>query len=197
VPTTGTLTRVITSHAVGAAIPKTLPDGKVAFAVTPYRKGNWTSIRHVMETGEPGEKVMDTLRSCLLHEVARNAVDFRWRLIAKEPIAFKLARDEHSNRGGLHMKVIFAVEIERGDIRNFEIQDGDEILAPMEWVETETLVNRMKGSSTPEFHIQAVYPALGTLMARKEVYDQYGRDVMRCQPPKIDLEAVAAYAGRW
>ena len=89
---------VITSHAVGAVvIDPPEQNGRVQCAQMQYTMPRTSSFRHMMETGENAETVIETLRNGLLDEIAADKYDFEYELVQNEPILVELSIDQKNH----------------------------------------------------------------------------------------------------
>ncbi|MBX4195646.1 hypothetical protein KW796_01665 [Candidatus Parcubacteria bacterium] len=187
----------ITSHAVGMVIVEVEQDGMVKCDRMSYAKGGRTSIRHLMETGEVGETVLKTLETGLPHEAARDAVNFSFELLSKKPILIEFGSDQN-HQGGTHMKVFFAVRV-KGDLRDFDLMDGDERLGPVTMVEIEELVRETDGKTVP-VHVRATKAALASVAGNRAVFDRYMDLITKWRSVDLTPEqqaAIDAYPGKW
>ncbi len=167
--------RPIISFAVCAVIVDVRPDGTVFVDRMIYTKEGRSSVRHLMETGEKGESVMDTLATGLTHEAARNAADFSFKLLSPDPIHYALGPDD-KDPNGQHLKICYAVKA-KGDLRNFNLPDGNETLGPITMVEIKKLIEETEGRTVP-FHVQASKAVLQALAMNKSVFDRYQREIV-------------------
>lgn len=188
---------VATSHSTGIVFYDLMEDGRVILSHMPYTKHGRTSIRHPLESGEGKESIMDTFRSCF-HEVAKEDPNgFMCELFSKEPalIRFGACQD---NPGGVHIKAFFIAKA-LSPLRDFVLQDGDEILGPITLVEVRELLKRTEGRTVP-VHVEASKAALVALAGDKKVYERY-RDLIdsyvfqEVTPEEEDM--IARYPGKW
>jgi|GEM_PF-5198814 len=188
---------IITSHAVGVVLTKLNSNGIVQLSRMPYTKRGRTSLRHPMETGEPGETVKQTLNTLMLHEVAQNAAQFEWKLLKSKPILIEFGQDD-KNPGGTHMKAFFLAQ-PTGELRNRELVDGDELLGPVTMPEASELIAETEGK-TVAVHVRASKAALKTLAVIPEVHGRYERIIRSFVPAELseeEIAAIAAYPGKW
>lgn len=186
----------ITSHAVCVVNVNVREDGVVFMDRMWYTKRG-RSVRHVMETGEEGETVEHTLYVGTLHEMAADASNFRYHLLAPVPVLVEFGPDE-KRPGGTHMKVTFAVTCE-GKLRDFDRPDGDEILGPVTMVEVSDLLRETEGKTVP-FHVRSTKAALVTVAGNKKVFDRYRKIILAYNQPELSDEqktAVEAYPYKW
>jgi len=158
-PTTSTT--VITSHATMGPIVKIAQDGTILVSRMPYERFARKSLRHIMETGDGSETIMETLRRGVTHEGAKHEESFEVNPMSERPILYVLGPDEN-NPGGTHLKTIFPVEV-TGELRDYEIKDtsksGVETLGPITMVSAESLLLETEGK-TIKLHWQATYAAI-------------------------------------
>ncbi|MDB5194607.1 MAG: hypothetical protein JWN50_621 [Parcubacteria group bacterium] len=187
----------ITSHAVGIVqIDDSASDGSVLVGRMDYARKGRKSVRHVMETGEPGESVMDTFRSSL-HEAAADQTKFNHEFVTDEPIFCEFGIDE-KNEGGTHLKVWFAIR-PQGKLRDYVLPDGDETLGPITMVEAIELLKETEGN-TVRGHVSATYAALSALAGDRKVFDRYQKQILSWTQPVLTEEQLAAinvYPGKW
>ncbi|MDB5266426.1 MAG: hypothetical protein JWN89_241 [Parcubacteria group bacterium] len=172
---------IITSHSVLITLPRQKPSGELQNDRMPYTRGGSTSIRHPVETGEPGETVRDTLRS-LIHEVdkdnGKKDSPFKWRQLSAEPIHMELGPDD-KNPDGTHLKVVYPMVILSGTLRDFYLPDGQkEVLGPITMVEIESLLRETEGKTVP-FHYRATLATLAFAAARSELVESRYRQRLR------------------
>ncbi|MBX4189404.1 hypothetical protein KW785_02305 [Candidatus Parcubacteria bacterium] len=190
----------ITSHAVGVVLNEVLPSGEVRCARMLYEKRGSRTVRHIMETGERGETVRQTLESCF-HEAARDRGSFRYELTSDEPILVEFG-DDQENPGGKHMKVFFGAMVKSGALRDFILPDGDETLGPIvmdESSEILRLLRETEGKTVP-VHVRATRASILPLAGDRRVFDRYQKLVLSTKPVMLTDEqeaAVAAYPGKW
>lgn len=190
----------ITSHAVGAVSVYLEPGGKVECLQIKYMTDRGWSWRHMMETGEGEETVIETLRNGLLDEIADDSEDpnFEYRLLRSDPIVYEFCRDER-NPGGTHMKVFFLAEITRGKLRDWEKQDGKETLGPVTRAELGGVILLTEGKTVP-IHVRASKAALVSLATDKQIFYRYQEFIESNPAQKLTAEekvAIAAYPGKW
>ncbi len=118
----------LTSHAVGAIVLSLDDDGVVRVSRMSYTRKGSTSIRQPVETGEPGESIMQSLNVLMLHEVADDAANFEWKLVQPEPVLVNF-KDDEKNPSGTHIQPFFLVRVIKGKVRSDRsIRDGEELL---------------------------------------------------------------------
>lgn len=192
--------RTITSHAVGVIIVSLGDAGVVHASRMPYTRRGSTSIRQPMETGEPGESIMQSLNVLMLHEVADDAANFEWKFVQPEPVLVNF-KDDEKNPGGTHIQPFFLVRVIKGKIRNDRsIHDGEELLGPITLVEIDALIHEIEGRTVP-IHVKATKMALVNLAYSIEsVHDRYKKVIGILRPQDFteeELAAIAAYPGKW
>lgn len=192
----------ITSHAVGAIIFHVNDDGMVWIMTMPYTKNGHRTIRIPMGTGEVGETVRDTLDREIREEVARDPGNFTINILGDFPVATEFGSDE-SAPGGIHAKLFFAIETD-GDVRDVEMNDGDEFLGVLELREIQSLLENSKnGEKVIRSHRLALGKTLSVLAQLRVIADTYQsflRDITRGEGVAPDLpqkmrEKVKAYIG--
>ncbi len=190
----------ITSHATGAVIVRGLPDGTVLCVRMKYANHRGWSFRHMMETGENGETVLETLRNGLLDEIVEDKNALEYRLVKPEPIVVEFGPDQN-HYGGLHMKTFFLVELVGGGLRTKPINDGKEVLDPPEYVEAEHLLKSTEGKTTP-IHWRSTFAAIKSLSVDKLVFQKYENLLLDHGRGSVILstserEMILAYPKRW
>jgi hypothetical protein len=194
----------ILSHAVGGVFVESRLDGQLDVLAHSYRKGGRTTLRVPVGSGRPGESLAHTLRREMLDEVA-GSDDFAFRLILPEPVYWERAADDNT-RQNTHLKVFFALAIERGRHRDRELFDQagtpeQERLGPLYWYEIGDLLRDMRSECSPRVHRLAV---AGTLLAfaafSSRVRGRYERDLAHWQTRREHFEkhesTVAEYLSR-
>lgn len=179
----------ISSHAVGVVlVDDSSADGCVLVDRMSYTKRGRSSTRHVMETGEPGESVRETLHSSY-HEMAKTPSEFDLELVVEEPIYYSVASDEQ-HPGSMHLQVWFLAR-PKGMLRDFVLPDGDETLGPITMVEAESLLKETEGR-TVRNHVSATYAALDVLAGERKIFDRYQKLVMGWRRQEFSAELQAA-----
>ena len=189
---------VITSHAVGAVEVVVGPDGRVMCAQMKYETARSWSYRHMMETGEGSETIIETLRNGLLNEIAADPKVFEYELLKEEPILVETSVDTR-NHDGTHLKVFFLIKTTKGELRSIEKQDGDEKLGPVRRSEIKGVIDITEGKTVP-VHVRASKAALAALAADKEVFSRYQDIIMSYQPRLLTADeryAIDSYSRKW
>ena len=188
---------VITSHAVSLIDPTVYEDGRVTFSVPSYyvRRGR-TSKRQVVETGENGERVSDTLTRALDDEISARPGSAELQLVDDKPFHVFFGRDE-KHPGGTHLKLFYFVRV-TGERRTEPKQDGEEEVGPIVDLEAETLIVAMEKEGTVPIHLEVTKIALQALALKHEnVYHRYAQLLSRCsaphEPTVEEWEAIYAY----
>lgn len=196
----------ISSHAVCLVEPKVDQVGTVVFHMSEYyfRKGRFSN-RHVVETGENGERVSETIRRAIGDEIAENNGEdgnSSFELLEERPFHIVFHPDER-NPGGMHAKFCFFIRFD-GKRRSVAKQDGQEELGPMVEIEAKALLGKMQDSTgrilTVPFHLDVTKAALAALANKHaEVYYRYSSLLDSLEPSELtdeEWEAVFAYS-KW
>jgi hypothetical protein len=190
---------LITSHAAGAImVVQQEPNGLLYCAKMSYTNERGVSFRHMMETGENGETVVETLRNGILKELAEDEKDFDYQLMQREPVLIKFSRDEHHS-GGIHMKTFFAVKHLKGKFRARDLPDGTAKLGPVVVEEIAAFIKVNEGKTAP-IHVEASRAALVALAADKAVFEKYEKIIFGYELAPLNAEeqaAIDAYPCKW
>lgn len=194
----------IRSHTASPVGVSVLKDGTVIFKMSDYYKRHGrVSQRLVVETGENGEMVSETLHRALNDEVSESpdSVVFNHFDPERRPFFVKFKRDER-NRDGQHAMFFFLGEF-IGEVRKDPKPDGDEELGPIVGKETESLINQMYDSRTAQIitvpvHLEAVIASIHALALKNvEVYYRYSKLLSQFPAPEPpgeeELNLVRAY----
>jgi hypothetical protein len=188
----------ITSHAVGLIDPTAHKDGKVTFSVPSYYKrfGEF-SKRHIVETGEVGERISDTIQRALDYEIAEYPGSATLELTEDSPFHVFFDKDQN-NPGGTHLKLFFLAHVSGQRRTTKPRDDGREEIGPMVDTEAEKLISAMEREHTVPIHLEVTKMALNYLAKEdSSVYWRYARLVARCST-RIDIspemwKAIYAY----
>lgn len=182
------LPKRIATHAISVIFIEKGPEGLIKLPKMSYYNfsDGRTSFRQVMETGDPGETIRQTLRMAVLHEAARDATKFEWKLVTEKPI-FQMIGPDDKNPDELHLKELYVVEKIKGEFRDFYLTDDNERVGPIEMVSAEDLLIEIEGK-TPPFHIHAPLAALHYAASDTKVLNRYYKEIAGWRPPVLSEE---------
>lgn len=186
----------ISSHAVGVVLAE-IRNGQLFLTNMEYTKHGRSSIRHIMETGEDGETIMDTLLGSR-HEAAMSEDDFDYELVSKKPILISFGSCQKDPRG-THLKVFFLAR-PKGALRNFPIVDGDETLGRVDLLAEAGEIMKKTEGKTVKIHYDATVAAVVAYATEPTVFKQFENLILKHRPAELSNEqaaAIAAYPGKW
>lgn len=190
----------IVSHSCGAVIPRFGQEGLEILQMD-YVQKRHTTRRHMMETGETGESVLETLQNGLRDEIS-DGTKFVYRLLDDEPCFVKFGKDDGGK--GYHLKVFFLVSFEgamRQSVKEDRNSNGTvDRLDPPRFVDLEELL-KLKWSRTTATHLSATYGALNLLAKDPRFFARYPDIVFNLSARKEltphQLQAIADYDHSW
>ena len=191
---------LITSHASCAPIVEICLDGTVRFNCMEYTKNQFTSIRHINETGKNSQTVLETLQEGLLKEGAKDRTRFHVKVLTAAPVHIEFVVDER-HPGGTQIKTVFPVYAPQDELRDYAKVDDDnpeEIHGPLKSYEVMRLLGL--GPRHILFHHNATKACLAWMAKDRRVFERYTDFAMSWRREELSAEqlrAIAAYPGRW
>lgn len=190
----------IVSHSCGAVIPRFGKEGLEILQMD-YVQKRHTTRRHMMETGETGESVLETLQNGLRDEIS-DGTEFVYRFLEDEPCFVKFGKDDGGK--GYHLKVFFLVSFEgamRQSVKEDVNSDGTvDRIGPPQFMELKELLHFGKAGTTAT-HYGATYGALNLLAKNPRFFARYPDIVFKLSARKelapYQLQAIADYSHSW
>jgi len=185
----------ITSHAIGTAFVRVLPNGTVEVASMDYTKRGKTTRRLPMGKGKKTkrESLTETQIREATQEAAKDPGHFTYEFEFKHLVFWDVVKDDKKPDEELHLKAFMVARVTEGELRDFRhldqevngdgkpVPEEEEILGPLFWYEIRELLNRMSEPGRGLYvHTTAVLATLCALAGKyPTVAARYGSIVDR------------------